>query len=206
MRDYARRSFSTPPSVGGESQEETLIIEGRAVVFDSPTLIEGRDKFGNPRRFYEVIDPKAFASCDMNDVPLRSEHDTKVIYARTRNRSLTLNIRSDGLYYTAALLDTSSSRELYTQVKEGLLDRCSFAFPLDSVTKDESPIDGIPTRRVMEIRKLLDISVVAFPAYTDTFVSARADEFDWLAEQEQRLALEKAKVRLFYEKRNFYHD
>ena len=200
MREIARRSFDLAPNILDGKGEKTLIIEGRAVVFNSPTLIQGTDRDGTPRKFYEIIDPRAFDHCDMSDVPLRSEHDTKTIYARTRNNSLTLDIRTDGLYYTAALLDTSASRELYQQVTAGLLDRCSFAFPLDSRMQNESPIDGIPTRRIMEIGTLLDVSVVAYPAYAETFVTARAAEaeFDWIANLASNLQFQKEKAILYY--------
>lgn len=170
-------------NISASEASEGLKIEGRAIAFDKHTLIEGVDSRGERRKFYEVIDPGALDNCNMSDVPLRSEHDTKTIFARTRNKSLTLDKRPDGLYISADLLDNEESRSLLQKIKTGLVDQMSFAFPLDSVIRTESVKGGLPVRRVMEIPRLLDVSVCAYGAYGgDTFVSARS--FDWMVERE----------------------
>lgn len=180
LNDRNYRSFNISTVDDGHG----LKIEGKAIAFDKPTLIEGIDSRGQRRKFYEVIDPHALDRCDMSDVPLRAEHDTKTIYARTRNKSLKLDVRPDGLYIGADLLDNEESRTLHEKVRSGLVPQMSFAFPLDSNTVDDGTLNGLPRRRVMDIPKLLDVSVVAYAAYgDDTFVAARA--FDWMVEREQ---------------------
>lgn len=177
-RHYRSFNISTVENASG------LKIEGKAIAFDKPTLIEGMDSRGQRRKFYEVIDPHALDHCDMGDVPLRAEHDTKTIYARTRNKSLKLDVRPDGLYIMADLLDNEESRTLYEKVRAGLVPQMSFAFPLGSSTVDDGTLNGLPRRRVMDIPKLLDVSVVAYAAYgDDTFVTARS--FDWMVERER---------------------
>lgn len=180
LNDRLYRNFNIAAVEGSTG----LKIEGRAIAFDKPTLIQGMDTRGQKRKFYEVIDPHALDSCDMADVPLRAEHDTKTIYARTRNKSLILDVRPDGLYIRADLLDNEESRTLHEKIRSGLVPQMSFAFPLDSKTVDDGTLNGLPRRRVMQIPRLLDVSVVAYAAYgDDTYVTARS--FDWMVEREQ---------------------
>ena len=69
--------------------EEKMIVEGYAVVFDSITDL-GWSK--------EVIDRNAFNGCDMSDVCMKYNHEDNVlIMARTRNNSLQLIIDDRGL-------------------------------------------------------------------------------------------------------------
>ena len=96
-----------------DSDEEKMIIEGYAVVFDSPAT----------HYFTEIIDRDAFNGCDMKDVPLKYNHDdTHLILARTRNNSLELIIDDKGLKIRAELIDTSSNIDIYKSIKAGELD------------------------------------------------------------------------------------
>jgi len=181
--DRYYRSF-TVNAVGNDG----LKIAGRAIVFEKPTLISGLDSRGQERKFYEVIDRHALDNCDMKDVPLRSEHDVKTIYARTRNGSLSLNIKPDGLHIAATLLDNEKSRTLYEEIRSGLIPQMSFAFPLDSRVVDDGAYKNLPIRRVMDIPMLYDVSVCAYGAYADeTYINARTNvrSFDWMLDREQ---------------------
>lgn len=180
MNDRLCRNFD----ISAVESPTGLKIEGRAIAFDKPTLIQGIDARGQQRKFYEAIDPHALDNCDMKDVPLRAEHDPKTIYARTRNKSLSLDVRLDGLYISANLLDNEESRTLYEKIRSGLVPQMSFAFPMDSRAADDGTLNGLPVRRVMEIPRLLDVSVCAYGAYGDeTYIAARS--FDWMVEREQ---------------------
>lgn len=180
--DRFQRSFN----IYAQDNSSKLKLEGRVIAFEKPALIKGRDSRGVIREFYEVIDKHSLDKTDMKDVPLRSEHDTKTIYARTRNNSLNLDIKPDGLYMTAYLLDNEKSRTLYEEIQAGLVPQCSFAFPLDSVMVNAGTHKGLPLRRVMEIPRLLDVSVVSFGAYgDDTYINARS--FDWINDEPVKL-------------------
>lgn len=138
-----------------------MIIEGYAVVFDSPA------KHG----FTEIIDKNAFNGCDMKDVPLKYNHDdSHLILARTRNNSLQLTIDDKGLLIRAELIDTTSNIDIYKAIKAGLLDKMSFAF---TVTDEEWDYNT-DTRRILAIDKLWDVSVVDTPFYDTTSIYARA--------------------------------
>jgi HK97 family phage prohead protease len=181
FNDRFKRTFDI---FAPEDGVKSLKLQGRAIAFERPTLIRGIDSRGEERKFYEVVDQHSLDRCDMKDVPLRSEHNTKTIYARTRNKSLDLNVRPDGLHITAYLLDNEKSRTLYEEVRSGLVPQMSFAFPLDSVIVSDGTHKGLPLRRVMDIPRLLDVSVCAYGAYgDDTYINARS--FDWMTEQDQ---------------------
>ena len=111
-----------------DNEEEKMIIEGYAITFNSPATHYGMT---------EIIDSRALESCDMTDVPLKYNHDdSHLLLARTRNGSLKLEVDSIGLKIRAELIDTQSNKDIYTSIKEGLIDKMSFAF----TTKNDSYI------------------------------------------------------------------
>ena len=167
--------------------EEKMIVEGYAVVFDNITDL-GWSK--------EVIDRNAFNGCDMSDVCLKYNHEDNVlIMARTRNNSLQLLIDDKGLKVRAELIDTQNNKDLYKMIKAGLLDKMSFAF-----TVSEEDVDyETNTRKVLGIDKLYDVSVVDVPAYDNTEIYARSKEqFEKEKEEYEttKLELEKEKLKL----------
>jgi HK97 family phage prohead protease len=85
-------------------QEDKMHVEGYAIVFDEPTDLG----------FIEVIEKGALDNCDMSDVCMKYNHeDSKLIMARTRNKSLRLNVDDHGLKIEADLIDTQSNRDIY---------------------------------------------------------------------------------------------
>lgn len=141
--------------------DEEMVIEGKAVAFESPATYYGET---------EIIDKNAFKGCDMKDVVLRYNHnDSQYTLARTRNKSLKLDIRDDGLYFTANLIPTQTNKDAYLMVKEGLLDKCSFAFADFEYDYDEDT----RTTRITSIKKMFDVAIVDFPYYEETSVVAR---------------------------------
>lgn len=141
--------------------EEKMIVEGYAVVFDSPAT----------HGFTEIIDRDAFNGCDMKDVCLKYNHDdSHLILARTRNKSLSLSIDDKGLFIRAELIDTTSNRDIYKMIQAGLLDKMSFAFTVEEEKWDIAT----DTRTILRIDKLFDVSVVDTPFYDTTSIYARA--------------------------------
>lgn len=155
-----------------EENDESMVLEGYAVVFESPATYYGET---------EIIDSNAFRDCDMNDVVLRYNHnDTNYTLARTRNKSLQLLIDEKGLYFRAELIPTTSNKDAYLMVKSGLVDKCSFAFADYDFTYDPT----LKTTRINSIRKLFDVSIVDFPYYEETSVEARGlENTDGIAKQ-----------------------
>ena len=164
-----------------ETDEEKMHIEGKAVAFESPETYSGET---------EIIDRHALDNADMSDVVLRYNHnDTNYTLARTRNKSLVLELKEDGLYFEADLIPTTTNKDAYLMVKEGLLDKCSFAFTIEEDNYDKKK----HLRTITKIGKLYDVALVDFPFYNDTMVEARSldtrDDFITLVREKQKKEL-----------------
>lgn len=169
------------------SEKEEMTLEGYAVMFDKPAT----------HCWTEIVDKDAFKNCDMSDVCLKYNHeDNFLLLARTRNKSLELIVDKKGLKIKAKLIDTNSNRDIYKSVQAGLLDKMSFAF---TVAKDEWDYDN-NTRRILEIDKLFDVSIVDVPFYDTTEIFARTKEEyelekrNYKQKKEQILQFEKKKM------------
>ena len=165
-----------------EESDGKMILEGYAIVFEQETLIGDEE-----RGFKEVISRTALTDTLMKDVPLKYNHmDSFLILARTKNKSLSLSIDNIGLKIHAELIDTHSNEDVYKMVRAGLLDKMSFAFTVKKQSWDRS--GDIPVRRIENIDRLYDVSVVDLPAYEGTSIYSRSLD---LVETELR-ALEEA--------------
>ena len=164
-----------------ELRAEAHKIEGYAVVFDTPTVLDKDPYTGTV--FYEVISRNAFDGCDLSDVILNVDHEGTPL-ARTRAGTLTLTPDSHGLKVSATL-STGRGRELWEDIAAGNLDKMSFAFNVS----EESYDNKTHTRTIQKIGKLWDVSVVTRPAYEQTCVYARASMAGHM-EQERRMVVE----------------
>lgn len=151
-------------------EDNVMLIEGYAVKFNEEALI-GTEEHG----FKEIIVPTALDEANMKDVPLKYNHqDNFLVLARTRNKSLELEIDEVGLKIKATLIDTQSNRDIYKMVQNGLLEKMSFAFTVKEQTWDRS--GEIPYRTILKIDRLYEVSIVDVPAYEGTSVYARSLE------------------------------
>ncbi len=161
--------------------DNQMRISGVAVVFESPTVLYEY----NGVKYKEIIDRKALNNADFSKCCLKYNHtDIVPVLARTRNGSLKTSIKDHGLEFEAQLFNTTAGKDVYTLIKEGGLDKCSFAF----TTKRSEYDVKTHTRKILEIDKVFDISIVDNPAYDDTSVEARS--FFELQNQKEKQALE----------------
>ncbi len=176
-----------------KSEDEKMEIKGYAAVFNSP------ETYG----YTEVIAPTAFDEADMSDVVLRYNHnDSFMVLARTRNKSLQLDVDNKGLFMNATLQDDiTEHRDIFNAIKSELIDKQSFAFTVDEDTYDYDT----DTRTITKIGKLFDVSVVDQPFYNATDVSVARDvnndEFltrraEMRKEHEEKVALEEKRKAL----------
>lgn len=173
-----------------EEAEGKMILEGYAIVFESETLI-GDEEHG----FKEIIDKDSLKESQMKDVPLKYNHmDNFLILARTKNKSLTLEVDEKGLKVHAELLDTESNKDIYKMVQAGLLDKMSFAFTVAKQSWDRS--GKVPVRRILGIERLYDVSIVDTPAYDATSIHARSLEIVDAELKAMDLAEQKAKAEI----------
>ena len=158
-----------------DTEDNKMEIKGYAAVFNSPETYS----------YTEVIDSRAFDEADMSDVVLRYNHnDTFMVLARTRNKSLNLNVDEKGLYMDATLQDDiTEHRNIFNAIKSGLIDKQSFAFTIDEDSYDYDT----DTRTILKIGKLYDVSVVDQPFYNATDVSIARNENDEFLERRKEL-------------------
>jgi HK97 family phage prohead protease len=165
-----------------EPNSEEMIVEGRALVYDSPTVMYEWDGV----KYYEIIQRGALDGADLSDVPFKYNHsDNVMIMARTRNKTLELIVDDQGLRVRAKLANTTAGRDLYELIKRGDIDKMSFAFNV----KEDSYDRDTHTRKIIKIKKLWDVAAVDIPAYDDTYISARS----WAEAQHEIEAAEAAK-------------
>ena len=181
-----KRNSSLSGLTTNDNADKKMVLSGHAAVFDKPTVLWECGDI----QYKEVIDRHAFDETDISNCCLKYNHSDHVpILARVRSGNLKITTDSIGLKFDAELFDISSSRDVYSLIKEGGLDSCSFAFTI----KEESYDTETRTRRILKIDKLFDVSIVDFPAYADTDVSARAF---FELENEKEKALENESLEL----------
>lgn len=146
------------------SENKELWVEGYAVRFNSPTVLFEYDGV----EYKEQIDSRAFEGCNMSDVIFNYNHGGKVM-ARTRNNTLQLEVREDGLFIRARLDGTEEGRRLYDEIQGGYIDRMSFQFTIREESYDK--LDHMWT--VHKLKRLYDVAAVDIPAYDDTSIEAR---------------------------------
>ncbi len=158
-----------------EDETEHGVIEGTPIVFNSDARIN--DWAGE---FIERIDSHALDDADMKDVRLFVNHDTsKIALARSKNGNGTMsfNIDETGVHMRAVLdVDNNAeARALYSAIQRGDMDGMSFMFRIR--TDEWSNLDSdTPIRTIKSISIVHEVSVVNFPAYQATSVSARSSE------------------------------
>lgn len=174
-----------------EEESEKGVIEGTPIVFNQRTRI-----YDWAGEYDEIIERGALEGADLKDVRLFVNHDfNKIALARSKNgnenSTMSFNIDDDGLHMKAQL-DTENNAEaraLYSAIKRGDMDGMSFAFRIkDDEWKD---IDSdLPTRIIKRISIVHEVSVVNFPAYQGTSISARSEgeETPYSALEEARKA------------------
>jgi HK97 family phage prohead protease len=149
------------------SRGQDKVIAGYAAVFGVPS--ESIGSWGGD--FIEKIDPHAFdktlAAPDL-DCRCLWNHDASAILGRTKSGTLSLRTNATGLFYECTLPDTQAGRDTFASVERGDVSGSSFGFQCirDSWNDDRS-------ERTLLQADLFDVSVVTFPAYSQTSVDVR---------------------------------
>lgn len=165
MHDKETRSAGNVELRVSEGKPAKLV--GYAAVFNSLS-----EDLGG---FREIILPTAFnrAMSEAHDVRAFVNHDQGKIIGRTKAGTLNLEVDEHGLRVEIMPTDTQVGRDAIADVRAGNLDQMSFAFR--AVTDRWRTEEGTAVRELEDL-ELLDVSLVAFPAYPATHVSARALE------------------------------
>jgi len=160
-----RRITSNDFELRQDQNGDGMSFTGYAAVFNSPS---------EPLPFIERIMPGAFSKTlkSRNNVRMYMNHDSSMLLATTKAKTLRLSEDSKGLLVDASLPDTSVGRDLSVLMKRGDVNSMSFGFSVPT-GGDYFSDDGM-TRELRQI-KLFEVSVVTgFPAYTATSASVRS--------------------------------
>ena len=161
-------------------------VEGYATTFDEPYLLYEIDGI----KYYEKIDRNALKGADISDVIMQYDHQGKVL-ARLSNGTLGIEPTEKGLFIYADLSKSQEARELYEEIKNGLVTKMSWEFTVADVEYDKEN----RTRIIKRINKVYDVSAVSIPANDGTIISARSF-INGLIEKEQQELLERRKRKI----------
>lgn len=154
-----------------ENEERGKYITGRAIVYDKRTDIGWYD---------EIIADGALDNTDLKDVRLLVNHNTDMIpLARSRNNNANSTMQlsvvpGEGMDIRANLdvVNNTDAAALYSATSRGDISGMSFMFIVDSDKWDDVESDH-PTRTILSFKKVLEVSAVTFPAYSQTSLEAR---------------------------------
>lgn len=171
MPDTEIRSATFDDITIRSDADRPIRFAGTAATFGTRTWI-GPEETG----FFEELAPGAFdrALADESDVRLLGEHDPARLLARTANGSLRLRSHKKGLQVEADMIPTSYARDLALLLGTRTISEMSFGF-VPRVQQWTRTKDG-KDLRILEDVDLYDVSIVAFPAYSNTEASLRAVE------------------------------
>lgn len=166
------------------SEMEAPRISGVPIVFNQRTDMGWYD---------EMISSEALNECDLSDVILNFNHDDSIVLARTTNQSLVLEINNDNVFMTGDIIDTTSGNDILKLVRNGLINKMSFAFVIANGGDEwKQEANGRELRVINKIEKLYDVSLVTFPAYSQTSAFVRSYGEDELAKEHKALMERKA--------------
>lgn len=163
-------------------------IEGYFAVFDSNyELWDGAT---------ESIERNAFDGALGDDIRALIDHETRLVLGRTTAGTLTLRIDDHGLWGSIRINEADSdAMNLYARVQRGDVSQCSFGFDILQERTDVNSDTGAVHWTIEKV-KLYEVSCVTFPAYKETAIQARAEEYRdikkrenerWKSAQKERL-------------------
>lgn len=150
-----------------DNQEGKIV--GHASVFDSWS-----ETLGGIFPFKEIVRKGTFTeTIKIDDIRALFNHDPN--YVLGRNKAGTLELEEDeiGLRVVITPPDTSWANDLIKNLRRGDISQMSIGFiVLEDVWGTQ---DGIDIREIKKVQ-LFDVSIVTYPAYTQTDVGVRAME------------------------------
>ncbi len=168
MNRIEKRNLSTPLTVAESQNGFTLV--GYAAKFDSLS-----EDLGG---FREIIAPGAFTRSLESGADVRClfEHDTSKVLGRRSAGTLRLSEDATGLRIECDLPEgVTYAQDLAILLKRGDVNQMSFGFTVDQ-GGDEwlPPGEDKLRRRVLRSVRIMETSVVTFPAYTETEAAIRS--------------------------------
>lgn len=171
-----------------ENDDHGHFLSGRPIVFGERTDLGWYD---------EIIEWGALDEADLQDVRFLINHNTDMIpLARSRNNNanstMQMVVDAQGMAIRVDLdvENNADARSLYSAVERGDVSGMSFMFRVAKDSWEDIDTDH-PTRRILGIRRVFEVSAVTFPAYAQTSITARGMSD---ALESARASLESAKA------------
>ena len=141
-------------------------LSGYAAVFNSEA---------NLGDFQELIRPGAFAKSLATGSNVRAlyHHQGDALLGTTKGGTLQLREDAKGLAFSLDLPDTSHGRDLAVLVARGDVSGCSFGFRV-AAGGDRWEQRGAQLVRELLAVDLMEVTLTADPAYTDTSIAMRS--------------------------------
>ena len=169
------------------TQNKSKQIEVRCQTSELRTNAESRTIVGYAAKFERWSEPimgwfkeqiarDAFSECDVTDVIMCFNHNIDSILARTTSGTLTLSTDDEGLRFEFEAPATTMGNDMLELVRRGDISKCSFKFTVEEdewrYADKENKLE-YDERTIRKIGKLYDVSLVVYPAYSDTEAGVR---------------------------------
>ena len=163
-------------------EEGKQYIEGYFAVFNS--------NYDIAPGMSESIAPGAFTEAISDDVRCLADHDTRLVLGRTAAHTFELREDSHGLWGRALVNPNDQDAvNMKARIDRGDVNQASFGF--DILNEDTDIREDGHVHFTIRKVKLYECSVVAFPAYQETNISARAKDAETA-----KMRLEEAEKRM----------
>lgn len=153
-----------------ENEERGHFLTGRPIVFGERTDLGWYD---------EIIDQGALDSTDLKDVRFLVNHNTDMIplaRSRNNNENSTMQMTTDdngmAIRVDLDVENNADAKSLYSAVSRGDISGMSFMFTVDKDSWDDIDSEH-PTRHVRSLGRVMEVSAVTFPAYSQTSIQTR---------------------------------
>jgi len=164
--ELERRCFVSTLGIEKREAGTKAQIVGHAAVFNK--LSE------NLGGFKERIAPGAFKKAiKTSDARALINHESRLILGRQSAGTLTLAEDDEGLLSRIDPPDTTYANDLMISLRRRDIQEMSFGFTVSAEEWDGLETE-MPTRTLLEVKDLFDVSPVTFPAYQDTEVALRS--------------------------------
>ena len=157
--------FQMNPATENKRIDTQYYVEGYATTFEPYVLY--RDYEGND--VYELIERSSLDNADMSDIIFQFDHGG-MVYARTSNGSLIVEVDEHGLFVAADLGRTEAAKRLYDSIQAGMVNQMSWRYMVDEESYDRDT----KTWTTRKVSKIYDVSAVSIPANDQTSIEARA--------------------------------
>lgn len=153
-----------------QNDEHGHFLTGRPIVYNQRTDIGWYD---------EIIEQGALDYTDLKDVRFLVNHNVDMIplaRSRNNNENSTMQLIPDesgmGIRVDLDTENNSDAKSLYSAVGRGDISGMSFMFSVDKDSWDDVESEH-PTRHIRAIKRVLEVSAVTFPAYSQTSIQTR---------------------------------